>query len=153
MNRLQNYIEARSIPEPNSGCWLWEGPLYKNRYGLASLANHSRYAHRLSYEAYFGSPGTKFVCHRCDNPSCVNPSHLFLGTAADNTADMIQKGRARYPSQVGVSNANSRLTEKQVREIRAQVASGRLLRLVAKDFGVSRSHVGNISRMRAWRTA
>ena len=95
----QERILRMSMPEPNSGCWLWLGAL-RNGYGrmiVGSRANGTRQsasAHRYSYEAFGGNPPRdKYVLHRCDNRMCVNPSHLFLGTHQDNVDDRERKGR------------------------------------------------------------
>lgn len=88
------------MPEPNSGCWLWTGGLTRGGYGIlrvGSLSDGSRRsarASRLAYSLFVGPiDGDLFVCHKCDVPACVNPDHLFLGTARDNIRDMVKKGR------------------------------------------------------------
>jgi hypothetical protein len=82
--------QSRVIPEPNTGCWLWEGPVNFFGYGLS---HHSR-VHRLAWEEANGPiPDGLFVLHRCDVPSCCNPDHLFLGTHQDNADDKKRKGR------------------------------------------------------------
>ena len=80
------------------GCWLWIGARHPRGYGNLSVRGHRRYAHRFSWELHVGPipPGLE-VCHRCDNPACVRPDHLFLGSQADNLADMWRKGRGRSP--------------------------------------------------------
>jgi hypothetical protein len=91
-------IERLSMPEPNTGCWLFIGSLGSNGYGKLKgvRARTTIMAHRYSWEAHNGPiPRGLFVLHRCDQPSCVNPDHLFLGTHVDNMTDMVKKGRQR----------------------------------------------------------
>lgn len=93
---LRDYILERSIPEPTTGCWLLSASVDRDGYGIASLRQIERKAHRLSYAAFVAPiPETLHALHRCDTPPCVNPDHLFLGTNADNVRDMHAKGRGR----------------------------------------------------------
>lgn len=87
-------IESNSIPEPNSGCWLWLQRPDKNGYGHIRIGDSKLIVHRASWAAFNGpiEPGAH-VLHRCDNTSCVNPDHLFVGTRSDNMRDMVRKGR------------------------------------------------------------
>jgi len=122
----------------DSACWEWMGARYWTGYGLI-IANKVRYAtHRASYMLYTGDiPAGKVVCHKCDNPPCVNPAHLFLGTKAENSADMVNKQR----SATGERNGKSKLTEMQAREILSLRDSGKSLRLVADHFGVTKKTI------------
>lgn len=135
--------------DPNGGCWLWNGALF-NGYGSIRDNGAEYAAHRYSYSLHYGPiPDGLFVCHRCDVPACVNPAHLFLGTHADNMADMARKGRAaRQGGPRGSLNSNARLNEKQVAEI---IASPEGARKIAARLGVTPAVIGRIRRRQAWR--
>lgn len=142
---VQKYIESRVLPVPG-GCWWWLGPVTKNGYGLLSwerpgLPRLYR-THRVAFTAYHGEPGSLHVCHTCDNRTCCNPDHLFLGTHADNMADRNVKGRQAF--QKGESHGGHVLTEAGVLEIRRLVAGGMTQKDVASIYGVCRATVGHI---------
>lgn len=116
----------------------------RNGYGRESRDGKRYASHRLAYaDAYGPIPAGLHVCHRCDNPSCVNPEHLFLGTDTDNQADKKAKGRACR----GETRPLARLTAQAVAEIRQSSRSGRQL---AKEYGVDRTTVDRARRVETW---
>ncbi len=146
---IEERIIKNSEKQP-SGCIVWTGFKNKKGYGQISVhprEKHSALAHRASYQAFVGSPVPEYmrVCHRCDNPSCVNPVHLFLGTDADNSADMVAKGR----SQRGERSGAAKLTEKQVLEIRSRRADHQPT--IAQEFGVTQQTISDIIQRRSWK--
>lgn len=97
---LLERVERFAVPEPNTGCWLWIGAVDPHGYGVLSVRNKIRFAHRASWEAHRGIiPSGMVVMHKCDNPPCVNPAHLAVGTQDENMADMARKGRVRRGSR------------------------------------------------------
>lgn len=134
------------------GCWEWTGAR-SSGYGTFGLTRDIMVgAHRFSYEFANGPiPSGLQVCHTCDNKPCVRPDHLFLGTAADNAADMDAKGRRKPAGAVGSSNSHVKLTEDQVREIRLRRAAGEQAKSLAAEFGVSDTLVSYIARRTVWR--
>lgn len=138
---------AKYFEEPNSGCWLWTAGTNARGYGQFALRGRSCGAHRASWELHRGPiPDGSCVLHRCDTPPCVNPDHLFLGTHADNAADMMEKGR----SSRGERHYNSRLTAEQVAAIRRQAAEGATLTEMAIDTGVRRQTISLVARRKTW---
>lgn len=149
---LVGRLERMSIPEPNSGCWLWTATVAPNGYGRISVQGRMALAHRLSFQLFCRplQPGEQ-ACHRCDNRLCINPDHLFAGTAADNAQDAIKKGRRSAGSAWGgEGNPNRRLTENDVREIRRLHAAGARGVDLARAFGLTRSGVCEITKRRSW---
>ena len=145
---------ARHVPtSPTSaGCLEWTGPRHEQGYGRVWDADRRRvvYAHRLAYELAHGVDLARgqVVRHACDNPCCVNVAHLELGTQGDNMRDKATRGRAR--ALHGEANPLARLTEADVREVRARLAAGDSQRAVAAAFGISQPRVAAIAAGRAW---
>jgi hypothetical protein len=136
-----------------AGCWIWKGANENKRggYGLFWLSGDHRRASRVAYEIYIGPiPAGLHVCHHCDNPPCVNPAHLFAGTAADNMRDCIAKGRHRNGPSPGETNGLATLTDAQARRIKDALATGERGRTLARLFGVSDSIVSDIKRGKTW---
>jgi len=131
--------------DPVTQCWNWNGSKDKDGYGIFFMSGGKERAHRFSYKHHYQSdPIDLMVCHHCDNPSCVNPAHLFLGTAKDNLQDALQKGRFA----IGDLNGRSKLTSDQVKELLDSTESGAAL---AKKWGVNRSTINRIRRGQGWR--
>jgi len=140
----QGFIEKNSLPEPNSGCWIWTGVVDSHGYGRACFRGERIMAHRLSWRMINGIlPRGVCVCHRCDNPICVNPDHLFIGSHGDNSRDMVRKNRQAF----GGKNGNAKLTAADVIAIRSDPRGARKL---AKVFGVHRTTIHYVRR-KTWR--
>lgn len=144
--RLGESLRRMSIPEPNSGCWLWTGYCNKDGYGRITIDATTRYAHRVSWFLQNGEiPNGAFVCHRCDTPACVNPDHLFLGTHQDNMDDKVAKGRAS--GQFGECNPRARFTTADVlailKDSRPQIE-------IAASYGASLNAINHIKSGRRW---
>lgn len=132
-------------------CWPWIGKRDPNGYGNFDAHPGMRSAHRFAYFLAHGEiPEGMFVCHRCDNPPCQNPGHLFLGTQADNMADMWGKGRAVTPFRNGSGNPLAKLTEQSVREIRRLVSEGVPQKELAALHGVSRPTISLVVSRKLW---
>jgi hypothetical protein len=132
-------------------CWIWTASRNSRGYGrIGEGGAHVWLAHRLSYKLHHGSdPGDLYVCHSCDNPPCVNPAHLFLGTHADNMADAAQKGRGIR----GEIHPLTSLVEADVVAMRERRAAGSTYRQIGTDFGVTASAARSICTGVNWRLA
>jgi hypothetical protein len=138
-------------------CWVWTACKLPRGYGQFFHEGGKVYAHRFIWTVMHGDiPDDLEICHRCDNPSCVRPDHLFLGTRTDNMRDCVTKGRFRFhPFPKGhpymVKVRPSKLTEVDVRAIRLQYKQGETITELARSFGVTRSCVGFIVRRQTWK--
>lgn len=140
-----------NVPERHDdACWVWASTL-QTGYGTMSVDGKNTYAHRMSWEMHHGVKllRTQIVCHSCDNPPCVNPAHLFVGTLADNNRDKMNKGRAVYRS--GESHPRARLTTADVDEIRRHLVADKLNHSeIGAMFGVSRAAIVSIAIGKNW---
>lgn len=145
---------SRVSTDKADDCWIWPGrPHERSGYGRFNFDGKQRYAHRTSWTLTFGAiPEGLFVLHKCDVRMCVNPSHLFLGTALDNAADMMAKGR--YPRERlryhGEDHKNSIVTASQVLEIRRDAGFVSWAKL-AQRYAVSATTIGRIIKRETWK--
>lgn len=141
-------FEAFIMPDMNYGCWLWTGTMNSDGYGNFGVkASCHAKAHRVSYEIYKGKiPPGLIVRHKCDNPSCVNPDHLELGTHADNSSDRSKRNR----TALGAKNGKSVLKPEQVYSIRSLASVGMSERVIAREIGVHRGTVNAVLSGRTW---
>lgn len=147
--RFWQYVE-----QTKSGCWIWTGSKDQRNYGQIGSGGHNSRclkAHRVSWQINRG-PITDglWVLHRCDNPPCVNPDHLFLGTRQMNVDDCVAKGRNRNNPKRGSDNRKAIFTEEQIRAIRRAATSGIPRPVLAKQYGTSRQNIGFIVRRDTW---
>lgn len=148
--RIQPLTEASFmesvIPEPNSGCWLWLGSETNSGYGCVRHKGKNLKAHRASWLLFRGPLKRRLsVCHKCDNPPCVNPDHLFLGTHQENMRDMVRKGRTIRLK--GSAHPGAKLTELAVLAIRND---RRRSSIIASEYGVARRTIQAIRLREIW---
>ena len=146
------------VDKRDSGCWLWTGAVGTAGYGHFAIDSHAVKAHRVAYELFVGeielldgvdSRGT-CVMHTCDNPKCVNPEHLVLGTHSDNMADKMMKGRFVSRPLLGERHQNSKLKVDDIYLIRSLNYVGAGLQQIAEVFGVSRGTVHKVLNGSTW---
>lgn len=133
-----------------TGCHEWVASKVNGGYGKFRFNDKIKLAHRLAYEFYFKDPENMCVCHHCDNPSCVNPEHLFLGTQKDNIQDAIKKGRLTNRNQKGELNNNSKLSYDDVVVIKQQLSDGVAQKTIAKQYRVSIMAISFINTGHRW---
>lgn len=147
--RFERFFSKRK----RKGCWEWTGSSMIRGYGsfrVGGRAGASFMAHRVAWVVYRGPiPEGLLVCHHCDNPACVNPDHLFLGTQRENTHDMMNKGRQRFGGKGVVGDR--RLTAEDVLAIRLASEAGELRNEAALRFGISVGTVSDITSGKTWK--
>ena len=154
IQRFWSKVDIKS----NDECWHWKGiglkggNKSKKAFPYGKLIINGRYegAHRISWIIHHGNiPDNLYILHKCDNPSCVNPNHLFPGTAKDNVHDRNNKHRVKYKK--GEQCSWAKLTEQQVIKIRERAADGELHKDLAKEYKVKRTTVNDIAIGKKWK--
>ncbi len=152
---LASKLKASSVVCDSTGCRLWTRGRNGDGYGLVWVRGRGQLlAHRVAYEIWCG-PIVRglFVCHRCDNPACINPQHLWLGTNRDNAQDMASKGRSPRGQKSAQENSNAKLTNVQVLAIRQRHSTEGLgERRLSRMYRVSRGCIQQILERRTWKT-
>lgn len=154
LNRIHQFTEAQERffwehvnATDDLSCWEWQGTITKGGYGCIKIAQKSYRAHRLSWVLVAGAiPRGWFVCHQCDNPSCINPSHLFVGPPEENVRDKMEKGRHIKGRQA----RSAKLMPNDILAIRNLYESGVTQVELSGRFMVSRSNIGMIVRGDTW---
>ncbi len=147
--RFESYVDRSGpvIRQELGRCWLWIGCHSSDGYGNFRLLRRPVGAHRVAWRLWCGDPADQHVLHRCDNPACVNPGHLFLGDHADNMRDCSSKGRML---RSGERNGRAALSWERVAEMRRLYASGARQVDLARQFGMSQQQVSNVVRGAQW---
>ena len=141
---LYDRLDRDTIPEPNSGCWLFFGCCDENGYGRIRVGDHKERAHRISYERHNGPIASwAHIRHKCDNPPCINPEHLVSGTAFDNIVYKVTRNRQARGEMLPCH----KLTEADVMSI---YTDDRTQRIIAKEYGVTHGVIGRIKRGKKW---
>lgn len=146
-DQFWEHVDASGGP---GACWPWLNGHDGYGYGTLERGEQTYQAHRVAYALAHGPlPTGLYVLHHCDNPPCCNPAHLFLGTQADNMADMASKGRGRSGNRPGAESNNAKLTAAQVAEIRARYPA-ETQRKLATEFDVHPSAISRIIAGKRW---
>lgn len=146
----ERFFKGISDQNHPNGCWIWDGLRNKAGYGRIRLKYSDKTCHRYSWELHNGLiPKDKIVCHHCDVTSCVNPSHLYLGTHQDNANDRSNRNRGR--DQAGSKHNMAKLTEAQVLQIKEKLINGATANQIMGEYSVSRMTVSNIKLSKSWK--
>lgn len=154
LERLKKSFEKHVIRQ--EGCWSWKGPIAKFGYAVMSCRKEIGpcRGHKASWIIHKGPiPEGMHVCHKCDNPICTNPDHLWIGTYKQNNDDKIAKGRANFvnpPVKKGSDNGSSKLNEDQVKEIKVLISQGHSCYGISKKYDVSNTTIKRIRNGENW---
>lgn len=147
---LRSRLMKNRLINTETQCWEWTGTKSKGGYGQFTVRGIGYKPHRVSASLFLGFPlsSNLAVCHKCDNPSCFNPQHLFVGTFSENIRDAVQKGRWIHTR--GEKNGRAKLSEDDVLQIRLALAFGASVATMAKRFGMSFKTVSKIKLRQRW---
>lgn len=164
--QIERFLSKVTISSDDD-CWIWTGSVNEHGYGGIRINYQLFKAARVAYALHYKrDPESLHVCHRCDNPPCCNPHHLFLGTVKQNSDDSVKKGRSKilykygdlnparlYPEKHirGEATYNAKLTSDQVREIRRRAGNGESRVAMAAEYGIHVCHLTDIIYRRKWR--
>jgi hypothetical protein len=157
LTSIKPFVEGKDFIRAESGCWLWQRHRTASGYGMLYYDGKMRSAHRVSFFVYRRPiPVGLCVCHSCDNPACVNPDHLWLGTQKENLQDASRKGhmlgsQSPHPTLQGACNPQAKLNNRQVSVIRRARTLGVSCRFLATCFPVSHHTISEITRRVAWK--
>lgn len=137
-----------------AGCWEYQRGRSAKGYGQITIRAHEWSTHRAAWMLVHGDPGEMHVLHKCDNPPCCNPEHLFLGTNGDNVRDSVAKGRRKMPAKHQKSRGNAhfraKLTEADIPGIREMLSLGLSCREIGEFYGVSSPTIQAVKKRRTW---
>lgn len=142
---------SRILIASDDECWEWQGCRERQGYGRIWYGDGGVLTHRLAYILTNGEPpdDAPHILHRCDNPPCCNPAHLYAGTNAQNVADKMQRGR--FKPNLGERHGNSKLTTDSVLSIRERFRGGESRDVLAAEYGIAPAYVNQLAARRAWR--
>lgn len=147
---IKKRFYSKVILPNDDGCMIWSAGKDSWGYGHLNINKSMAKAHRLSYELHYGEiPNGLLVLHKCDNPPCVAPEHLFLGTTLDNTKDCISKGRFTKP-RIGENNPVSKLNVEAIRDIRKRLSNGETQQSIAKFYKISHATIYYVKNNKTW---
>lgn len=152
LNQLKEYFWNNVVIKSKNECWIWRKCRTDYGYGKCGIGGANLLAHRIAWKLTYGDPGKLFVCHKCDNPPCCNPNHLFLGTPKDNTNDCMKKGRFTLNIRRGENKRGVKLTNEAVKDVWENYQKYKMpVRFFREKYKVSKSTIESILIGRNWK--